>query len=130
LVGALRSGFSYAIRVHDAATGQLQWQDRPTVAPGFNELFLAVDLNDTAVDAAGAAWQDVGNSELLIRAFDVRDGTPIWDDRSHPSAQTAAVDLQLGKSRLFVAGYTFDSVTSSDFVIRGYDIRFDLTDSN
>jgi hypothetical protein len=31
---------------------------------------------------------------------------------------------------VLVAGRTLDSVTSSDFLIRGYDIRFDATDSN
>jgi hypothetical protein len=48
-------------------------------------------------------------------------------DRSHPSSQTVAVDLQLGKFRLFVAGYAFDGATGLDFLIRGYDIRFDVT---
>ena len=73
---------------------------------------------------AGLAGQDFGNSEFLVRAYDAHDGTLLWDDRSHPSSQTVAVDLQLGKFRLFVAGYAFDSATGLDFLIRGYDIRF------
>ena len=70
LVGAVQSGSGYAVRVHDVATGQLQWQDRPTVAPGFRQQILAVGLNNDAVYAAGTAGQDFGNSEFLVRAYD------------------------------------------------------------
>jgi len=47
----------------------------------------------------------------------------LWDDRSHSSPRTTAVDLALGKSRVFVAGYTTTSATNSDFLIRAYAAR-------
>ena len=48
-----------------------------------------------------------GTSEVLVRAYDRADGKLLWDDRSHRSPNSAAIDLALGKNRLFVAGYTY-----------------------
>jgi hypothetical protein len=82
------------------------------------------------VYAAGSSGEFFGNSEFLVRAYNAADGSLLWDDRSHASTETAAVDLALGKFRLFVAGYTFNSSTETDFLIRAYDTRSDATDSH
>jgi hypothetical protein len=96
---------------------------------GFFENIHAIVLNENTVYAAGSAGQFFGNSEFLVRAYDVADGSLLWDDRSHASTETAAVDLALGKFRLFVAGYTSDGSTDADFLIRAYDARTDVADS-
>jgi hypothetical protein len=73
-------------------------------------------------------------SELMVRAYQAGTGELLWDDRSHPSTDRFVdrflFDLALGKSRLFVVGYTIDQDSSpdADFVIRAYDIRGDAPD--
>jgi hypothetical protein len=125
IAAAVVSGSGFIVRAYNVNSGSMEWQDRPTIAPGFRQTILAVELNDDALYAAGRSGPDFGNSEFMVRAYDARSGALLWDDRSHPSTNTAAVDLALGKFRLFVAGYTTDSSTDSDFLIRAYDIRFD-----
>jgi hypothetical protein len=107
----------------------VEWEDRPAIIPGFFENVRAIVLNEDTVYVAGSAGEFSGDSEFLVRAYDAVDGSLLWDDRSHASTETAAVDLALGKFRLFVAGYTFDSSTNTDFLIRAYDARSDGGDS-
>ena len=120
---AINAGPQFAIRAYDLSSGILQWEDRSALRSGFHDQVLAVELNDDAVFAAGNSGEDFGNSEFLVRAYDARNGTLLWDDRSHSSPRTTAVDLALGKWRVFVAGYTTTSATNSDFLIRAYAAR-------
>ena len=112
----------FALRAYDVATGSIEWEDRPTTPPGFFQFISAVELNDNVAYAVGTAGQEFGNSELMVRAYDAGTGTLLWDDRSHSSLESNAVDVVLGKSRLFVAGTTLDPSTSTDFLIRVYEV--------
>jgi putative pyrroloquinoline-quinone binding quinoprotein len=120
---AINSGEEFAVRSYDLTTGILQWEERSGIRPGFHEHASAVGVNDNALFVAGDSGQDFGNSDFMVRAFDASSGATLWEDHSHSSAQTSAVDLALGKVRLFVAGYTTNTSTSADFLIRAYDIR-------
>ena len=128
IAAAISSGTGFAVRAYSLRTGGLEWEDRPTISPGFFENVSSIALNEDTVYAAGSAGEFFGNSEFLVRAYDAVDGSLLWDDRSHASTRTAAVDLALGKFRLFVAGYTSDSSTDADFLIRAYDARVDAGD--
>jgi PQQ-like domain len=130
IAAAISSGTGFAVRAYSLRTGGLEWEDRPTISPGFFENVRAIVLNEDTVYAAGSSGELFGNSEFLVRAYDAVDGSLLWDDRSHASTETAAVDLALGKFRLFVAGYTSDSSTGADFLIRVYDARSDAADSH
>jgi hypothetical protein len=123
IAAAINSGSQFAVRVLDTNTGLLQWEQTSTAAPGSHEHLLAAGINTDTVFVAGDAGQDFGNSQFLVQAYDVLTGHLLWDDRSHSSARTTAVDLAVGKFRLFVAGYTTNSTTNADFLIRAYDIR-------
>jgi hypothetical protein len=108
------------VRAYDVRNGTMEWQDQTLVAPGFGDLATAVALNDRAVYVVGSSGQDFGYSEMVVRSYSAEDGTLLWDDRSHRSITgfpTTAVDVALGRNRLFVAGYSLD-----DFVIRAYGI--------
>jgi hypothetical protein len=72
---------------------------------------------------SGSSGVDFEDFDILVRAYDGVDGRVIWDDRSHSSFNSAAVDLALGKKRLFVVGYSI--APSPELVIRAYDIRGD-----
>jgi hypothetical protein len=129
IAAAISSGTGFAVGVYRLTTGKGIWEDRPTISPGFFENVRAIVLNEDTVYAAGSAGELYGNSEFLVRAYNAVDGSLLWDDRSHASTDTAAVDLALGKFRVFVAGYTSDSSTNADFLIRAYDARVDVDDS-
>ena len=125
IAAAISFGTSFAVRAYSLMTGGLEWENRPTISPGFLEEVHALVLNQHTVYAAGFSGETgmFGNSEFLVRAYDAADGSLLWDDRSHASTATAALDLALGKFGLFAAGYTFDSSTGTDFLIRAYDVR-------
>jgi outer membrane protein assembly factor BamB len=130
IAAAISSGTGFAVRAYSLRTGALEWEDRPTFSPESFESVRAIVLNEDSVYVAGRAVEELsGNSEFLVRAYDAVDGSLLWDDRSHSSTDTAAVDLALGQFRLFVAGYTSDSSTDADFLIRAYDARVDVADS-
>ena len=123
VVAAGSSGRGLLVRAFDVRTGTMAWQDQPAVPPGFGALANAVASNDDAVYVVGSAGQDFGYSEVMVRAYDATGGTLLWDDRSHRSSTSTAVDVALGKNRLFVAGYTIGA--RFDFLIRAYGIRND-----
>jgi outer membrane protein assembly factor BamB len=129
IAAAISSGTGFAVRAYALSTGGLEWEQRPTISPGFFENVRAIVLNEDTVYAAGSSGEFFGNSEFLVRAYNAADGSLLWDDRSHASTETAAVNLALGKFRLFVAGYTSDSSTDADFLIRAYDARADVGDN-
>ena len=123
VVAAGSAGRGLLVRAFDVRTGAMAWQDQPAVPPGFNTLATAVALNDDAVYVVGSAAQDFAYSEVMVRAYDATAGTLLWDDRSHRNSSSTAVDVALGKNRLFVAGYTMGA--RFDFLIRAYWIRND-----
>ena len=130
VVAAGSSGSALLVRAYDAPSGTIEWQDETLVLPGSRDFATAVALNNRAVYVAGSSGQDFLYSEMLVRGYDAVAGTLLWDDRSHRSANppgTTAVDVALGKNRLFVAGYAFGVGTQFDFVIRAYGVRNDGT---
>ena len=106
VVAAGSAGRGLLVRAFDVRTGIMAWQDQPAVLTGFSALASAVALNDDAVYIVGSAAQDFAYSEVMVQAYDATGGTLLWDDRSHRNSSSAAVNVALGKNRLFVAGYT------------------------
>jgi outer membrane protein assembly factor BamB len=130
VVAAGSSGSALLVRAYDAPSGTIEWQDQTSVPPGSQDFATAVGLNNRAVYVAGSSGQDFLYSEMLVRGYDAVAGTLLWDDRSHRSLSppgATAVDMALGKNRLFVAGYALGVGTQFDFVIRAYGVRNDGT---
>jgi len=126
VVAAGSSGAALLVRAYDIATGFIEWQDQTFGPPDSSDFATAVTLNDRAVYVVGGGVQGFNQTEMFVRGYDAVTGTLLWDDRSHRSTRpTTAVDVALGKNRLFVAGYALGVGTSSDFVIRAYDVRHD-----
>jgi outer membrane protein assembly factor BamB len=122
LVVAGSSGRGLLVRAYDVRNGTMEWEDQPPVLPGFGEFAAAVDLNSEAVYIAGSSGKNFEYSEAMVRAYDAGGGSLLWDARSHRSLMSAAVDVALGRNRLFVAGYTTTG-TSTNFLIQAYDVR-------
>src|SRR5262249_24260391 len=99
LASAVQTVNGFAVRTHDLSTGSVEWEDHPTIPAGSRGGITAVALNDNNVYAVGSFGEDFGSSEFMVRAYDAN-GTLMWDDRSHPSLETTAVDVALGPFRL------------------------------
>jgi len=123
VAAGINSGSQMVIRTYDLSTGVVEWASQSAAQPGFFKRVLAVAINNDAVFAAGTSGENFGNSDFLVQTYDTRSGLTLWEDHSHPSVQTAAVDLALGRFRVFVAGYATDGSTNRDFLVRAYDIR-------
>jgi outer membrane protein assembly factor BamB len=131
LVGTVRNGRTFAVQAFDLnAAGTLLWQDIPATPSGFAESADAVALNDGAVYVAGHSGLDFfGPQDFTVRAYAAATGALLWEDRYRPPTagvnQPSTMYLSLGKKRLFVAGSAVGQ-TTSDIVIRAYDIRADV----
>jgi len=115
------------LRAYDVDSGILQWDARQAAPDHVRGLGMTVALNDRAVYIGGQT-AGIGNnpfaSNLFVRGFDAETGTFLWEDLSNNTKGNAnAVDMVLGKNRLFVAATVLN--TTEDFVIRAYDIRLD-----
>jgi hypothetical protein len=126
ILGAINSGSGPTVRAYDLLTGNVEWDSRPIVPAGMQGSFFTIGQTDAAVFVGGSFGFDFpgGGSEFWVQAYDACSGALLWDDRSHQGSAAVAVDLVIGKSRLFVAGYT-ESDDSFDWVIRAYDRRTD-----
>jgi len=120
------SNSALLVRAYDVGSGVMEWEAQTAVAPGFREFGATIVMNERAVYVGGTSGRDFVYSEMLVRSYDSATGTLLWDDRSHRSGSSAtAVDMALGKNRLFVAGQA--SGVGIDFVMRAYDVRTDGT---
>jgi hypothetical protein len=88
--------------------------------------FYTIGQTSDAVFVAGQVGADTpgGPTSFWVQAYDAGSGALLWDDRSHPGTTAAAMDLAVGKLRVFVAGYS-QSAGNADWVIRTYDNRID-----
>ena len=119
-------GFSQStvlLRAYDVESGILEWDARQAAPDHVKGSGMTVALNDRAVYIGG----QVGSffvSNLFVRGFDAEHGTLLWEDFSTNTTGSAnAVDMVLGKNRLFVAAQVVNA--TQDFSIRAYDIRLD-----
>jgi hypothetical protein len=113
------------VRVYDAHTGVIDWEDSTSPPPGFSELFSAVDVSNKAVYVAGGTGADFLHSEFLVRAYDLASGALILEDRSHSSSDSLAAAIVAGKHRVVAVGW--DSNVSNpfdlNFLVRDYDVK-------
>jgi hypothetical protein len=60
----------------------------------------------------------------MLRAYDLKSGLLLLDDRSHRGDRSWAADIALRGKRVFVVGATnVRGLPSSDFLVRAYDAK-------
>jgi outer membrane protein assembly factor BamB len=132
VVAAGSSQSTVLVRAYDVEDGRLEWQDQTSC--GKSDRATGVALNDRAVYVVGSCSQDFVYSEMLVRSYGANDGTMLWEDRSHRTggflSVSGAVDVALGRNRLFVAGSETEETSLGggpvqEFVVRAYDIQAD-----
>jgi len=122
VVGVGRSLQGSLIRAYHPADGTAAWQHITAPPAGFSEFFSAVALSDEAAYVTGFSGQDSGQSEFVVRAYEISRGRVLFDDRSHSSggSGSAGFDIAIGATHVYAVGRTSDG-GSSDFLIRAYD---------
>ena len=125
LVAVGHTGTGALVRVYDAATGVVRWEDVRPLAPGLVEIYGSVDVSNKAIYVAGTAGESFGNRDFLVRAFDLRNGALLLDDRSHSSGRfgSFAAAIAVDQNRVFAVGSTFSETSSEDFLTRAYNVK-------
>jgi hypothetical protein len=123
VVGVGRSLQGSLIRAYHPADGRVAWQHITTPPEEVSESLSAVALSDEVAYVTGVSGEEFGESEFVVRAYDLFRGRVLFDDRSHPSGGflgSAGRDIAIGTTHVYAVGWVSDS-GSTDFLIRAYD---------
>ncbi len=120
---------AFLVRAYDAKTGELVWENQEPNNPLVNTPFT-VTINKNMVYAAGFIFPLSGPVVFLVRAYDSKTGSLVWEDNFDNGASgscTSAFDISAKGRRVYVAGYVSTGINptecESDFVVRTYDSR-------
>jgi outer membrane protein assembly factor BamB len=124
-VGGAGTEEAYVVRSYDTETGTLRWHDeRHDTSSGFiNWRALDVEAEGRRVFAVG---QNVTVGTWLVRAYDARQGTVLWEDEFQPAGgfnDSGPEAIAVDGGRVFVAGSAAQSGGQVDFILRAYDAR-------
>jgi outer membrane protein assembly factor BamB len=121
VVGVGHSLAGSMVRVYDTANGELIWQ-HITTPSGFGaaESLSAVALSSNVVYATGYSSPLFRAFEVLVRAYNLSDGTILLEDRSHLGRFSEGSDIAIGTRQVYAVGTASDN-DSVDFLIRAYD---------
>ena len=120
----------FLVRVYQAETGDLLWQDR--VDNGFADAARAVIIDGGMVFVGGRTLHahalpgPNSNSDVFVRAYDLGRGTLVWQDQFDRAGHFDEVFLRniaVDQGRLFVGGRSQSANGDSDFFVRAYDAR-------
>jgi hypothetical protein len=118
--------FDLLVRAYDPATGRLLWEDVFDLAGGA-DVASAVALDSGRLVVGGYGTNAAGNRDFLVRAYDSRTGTLLWqdvydlagkDDQVHEWSSIAVRD-----GRAFVVGYATNAAGNKDFLVRAYSLQ-------
>jgi putative pyrroloquinoline-quinone binding quinoprotein len=103
-----------------AAGGDLLWQDRFNLAGG-QAFATAVASSHGRVVAVGGAQNGAGNSVFVVRAYDPKRGTLLWEDRVDPQGgNDQATAVVMDDQRVVVLGHGVDAMGNNRTLIRAY----------
>jgi len=123
LVAVGRSLQKALIRAYHPFNGRVAWEDITQPPVEVSESLSAVALSDEVAYVTGVSGEDFGESEFVVRAYDLFRGRVLFDDRSHPSGGflgSAGRGIAIGTTHVYAVGWVSDS-GSTDFLIRAYD---------
>jgi outer membrane protein assembly factor BamB len=118
------SGNDLLVRAYDLSSGALLWEDLTDEAPG-SERGLSVAFAGGRLLVAGSAREfDGGNALPLVRCYDARRGSLLWDDPgTEGSIFGAAQAVAESKGIAVVAGAVQEGDAPVETLVRGYSIR-------
>jgi hypothetical protein len=110
----------WALKAED---GSLLWQEQVDVAGGFDAL-LDIALLGKQLFAVGSVTNNSGGRDSLVRAYDARNGTLLWQNQfdlagGFDTASKIAVDGR----QLIVAGDGINAMGNKDWVVRAFNAQ-------
>jgi len=109
------------VRTYDAKTGELLWHDQVDLSSRDDEA-SAVVMDSRCVIVVGTGTDAAENKEFLVRAYDVKQGMLLWEDRSVFSSFSAgAHGVDMDSKRIVVVGHATDSDGQSRIIVRAYE---------
>jgi outer membrane protein assembly factor BamB len=126
-VGSAQNGAGnddFLVRVYDAKTGTLLWNDLVDIAGG-EDAATAVVMQDDRIIVAGTGTDATGGHLLILRSYIAKTGTLAWEDR----VSVATVNgLALGGSHVVVAGTITDAAGNPRLAVRAYIAKSGVLD--
>ena len=117
---------SAMIRVYDARSGALHWQDTFDSGGVFaevNRIALGADGSGRMLAfAAGRGTRSDGHNEWIVRAYDAKTGALQWQDVLAGGVFNDAESVTTDGQHVFAGGFTTDNTMNSrHFTVRAYD---------
>jgi outer membrane protein assembly factor BamB len=113
----------FLLRAYQAKDGALVWEDQVDKA-GFNDTALALAVGEGQVFAAGSGQSAAGNEDFLVRTYDAKSGTLLWEDQVDKAGGFDGVNaIAVERGRLFAAGFVTNAAGNFDVLIRAYDAK-------
>jgi outer membrane protein assembly factor BamB len=117
---------SALIRVYDARSGALRWQDL------FDSGGIFAEVNGIAVRrdgsgrllafAVGRGTRSNGNNQWIVRAYDAKSGALLWQDVLSSGVFNDPESVTTDGQHVFAGGFTTDNTMNSrHFTVRAYD---------
>jgi hypothetical protein len=113
--------FDALLRAYEAKSGALLWEDQVDHA-GLDDAALALTVERGQVFIAGFGTNAAGNLDVLVRAYQAKTGTLVWEDQVDKAGHDdAALALAAGGGRVVAAGVGTTVAGDMDVLIRAYD---------
>lgn len=106
-----------------ASAKTLLWMDVFDLA-GSNDRAVELAVEDPRVFVVGSGTNAAGNTDFLVRAYDVATGILLWSDQFDLAGlEDAAAAVAVDSGRVFVAGKATNlpGAGGANFVVRAYD---------
>jgi PQQ-like domain len=113
----------FLVRAYDATSGALLWEDQVDQAGGFDGV-NAIVVERGRLFAAGFVTNAAGNFDVLIRAYEAKTGTLLWEDQVDQAGfDDAALALSVRGGQVFIAGFGTKAAGNNDFLVRAYQAK-------
>jgi len=110
------------VRAYDLQTGTLEWEDLYDGAGRRDEVsFHTMALDGDRVYAGGLTQSKTGSSDWLVRAYNARNGSLLWQDAFDGGNFDHTIWLNANDTYVVSSGVTTDSDTIRHFTVRTYD---------
>ncbi|MEO8682486.1 MAG: PQQ-binding-like beta-propeller repeat protein [Vicinamibacterales bacterium] len=113
------------VRAHDAQTGETIWEDRQD--PGRFDRSQSVAIESGRVFASG--WYQLplaagrGSIDFVVRAYDLRDGTLLWEQHIDRGTVDFAEQIAVKDGRVFAVGRVRGVSATSDYAVFAFDAK-------
>jgi outer membrane protein assembly factor BamB len=116
------SACNWFVRAIDTLDGTTLWEDRLNV--GFFDRSQGVAITGNRVFASGWFQTATTGFDFVVRAYDLRSGTLLWQQRIHRGGFVEFAELIGAQgNRVYAVGRVLGASRTSDFTVMAFDAR-------